>query len=87
VVFIAIAIVAAWGKPLVTVPPDWTWPFGRLLAFPHSSNYLEVGAITVIPWVTLCDRVSQAVARAAFPQQMLDLRTKPLQPVAEEHEH
>jgi hypothetical protein len=71
---------------MLYVPPYWTWPFGRLLAFPHASNYMDVGAITVIPWLTLCDRLSHAVARAAFPPHMLDLRTKPLQPVAEEAE-
>lgn len=83
---IGLAVVAWWGKALLHVPPHLTWPFSRLLAFPHASNYLEVGAVTVLPWVTMCDRVSNLLARVAFPQQLLDLRTQPLSTVQEEPE-
>lgn len=86
VLLISLAVVAWWGKALLHIPPHLTWPFNRLLAFPHASNYLEVGAVTVLPWVAMCDRVSSLLARVAFPQQLLDLRTKPLSTVLEEPE-
>ncbi|KAF8060543.1 SAMC1 [Scenedesmus sp. PABB004] len=84
---IALAVVAWWGRALLHIPPALTWPFDRLLAFPHASNHLDVGAVTVLPWVAVCDRASRALARALFPQQLLDLRTSPLPPLAEEPEH
>jgi hypothetical protein len=87
VLFIGLAVVAWWGKALVHIPPHLTWPFNRLLAFPHASNYLEMGAVTVLPWVAMCDRFSALVARVAFPERMLDLRTKPLSTVQEEPEY
>jgi hypothetical protein len=86
VLFIGLAVVTWWGKALLHIPPNLTWPFNRLLAFPHASNYLEVGAVTVLPWMAVCDRVSALLARVAFPQQTLDLRTKPLSTVQEEPE-
>jgi hypothetical protein len=86
VLLIALAVVVWWGKALLHIPPHLTWPFNRLLAFPHASNHLEVGAVTVLPWVAMCDRVSSLLARVAFPQQLLDLRTKPLSTVLEEPE-
>jgi hypothetical protein len=86
VLLISLAVIVWWGKALLHIPPHLTWPFNRLLAFPHASNYLEVGAVTVLPWVAMCDRVSSLLARVAFPQQLLDLRTKPLSTVLEEPE-
>lgn len=84
--FIGVAVVAWWGKALLHIPPHFTWPFSTLLAFPHASNYLEVGAVTVLPWVAMCDRFSNLLARVVFPERMLDLRTTPLSPVLEEPE-
>lgn len=83
VVFIAAAVAAWWGKALLRVPPELVWPFDRLLAFPHARGGLETGAVAVLPWLAVCDRVSSALARVTFPQQLLDLRTSPLAPVAE----
>ena len=77
-------MVICWGKALVYVPPHLTWPFGRLLAFPHTNDFLATGGVAVIPWIALCDRVTHLVARAAFPRRFLDLRTKPLSTVHEE---
>lgn len=68
--FIAIAVVAWWGKALLHIPPHFTWPFSKLLAFPHASNYLEVGAVTVLPWVAMCDRFSNLLARVVFPERV-----------------
>ena len=79
-------MVICWGKALVYVPPHLTWPFGRLLAFPHTNDFLATGGVAVIPWIALCDRVTHLVARAAFPRRFLDLRTKPLSTVLEEQE-
>jgi hypothetical protein len=71
--FIAIAVVAWWGKALLHIPPHFTWPFSKLLAFPHASNYLEVGAVTVLPWVAMCDRFSNLLARVVFPERVSPL--------------
>jgi hypothetical protein len=62
--------VAWWGKALLHIPPHLTWPFSKLLAFPHASNYLEVGAVTVLPWVAMCDRFSNLLARVVFPERV-----------------
>lgn len=86
ILLIGLAVIAWWGQALLHIPPHFTWPFNRLLAFPHASNYLEVGAVTVLPWVAMCDRVSNLLARVVFPQQLLDLRTTPLTTVHEEPE-
>lgn len=63
-------MVAWWGKALLHIPPHFTWPFSKLLAFPHASNYLEVGAVTVLPWVAMCDRFSNLLARVVFPERV-----------------
>jgi hypothetical protein len=68
--FIGVAVVAWWGKALLHIPPHFTWPFSKLLAFPHASNYLEVGAVTVLPWVAMCDRFSNLLARVVFPERV-----------------
>lgn len=86
VLLIGLAVVAWWGKALMHIPPHFTWPFNRLLSFPHASTYLEGGAVTVLPWMAMCDRVSALLARVAFPQPSLDLRTQPLSTVQEEPE-
>lgn len=70
VLFICVAVVAWWGKALLFIPPQLTWPFSKLLAFPHASNYLEVGAVTVLPWVAMCDRLTNLLARVVFPEQV-----------------
>ncbi|GBF97162.1 hypothetical protein Rsub_10349 [Raphidocelis subcapitata] len=86
VILIALAVVKLWGRALLYIPPQLSWPFSRLLVFPHTSSYMELGAVTVVPWVTLCDRVSLLIARALFPLRGLEPRTKPLQTVHEEKE-
>lgn len=86
-VFIAMAVVTLWGRALLYIPPQLSWPFSKLLLFPHTSSYLEMGSVTVVPWVTLCDRVSLLIARALFPLRALEPRTKPLQTVHEDKEH
>lgn len=68
--FIGVAVVAWWGKALLHIPPHLTWPFSKLLAFPHASNYLEAGAVTVLPWVAMCDRFSNLLARVVFPERV-----------------
>lgn len=73
VAFICIAVVVWWGKALLHIPPHFTWPFSKLLAFPHASNYLEVGAVTVLPWVAMCDRFSNLLARVVFPERVSGL--------------
>ena len=85
---IALAVFALWGRALLYIPPRLSWPFSRLLLFPHSgtAGLLEAGAVTVLPWVALCDRVSLLIARALFPLRALEPRTRPLQTVHEEKE-
>jgi len=82
-----LAVTTLWGRALLYIPPKLSWPFSKLLLFPHASSYLEVGAVTVVPWVTLCDRVSLLIARSLFPLRALEPRTKPLQTVHEDKEH
>lgn len=86
-VFISLAVVTLWDRALLYIPPQLSWPFSKLLLFPHSSSYLKMGSVTVVPWVTLCDRVSLLIARALFPIRALEPLTKPLQTVHEEKEH
>lgn len=83
--FMAAVVHHCWGEALMHVPPQLTWPLGHVLAFPHASD-LGKGAVAALPWLALCDRVSSVVARVAFPQPMLALRTQPLAPVSEEQE-
>lgn len=80
-------MVTLWGRALLYIPPTLSWPFSRLLLFPHASTALEAGAVTVVPWLTLCDRVSLLIARALFPLKGLEPRTRPLQTVHEDKEH
>jgi hypothetical protein len=70
VLFICVAVVAWWGKALLFIPPQLTWPFSKLLSFPHASSYMEVGAVTVLPWVAMCDRLTSLLARVVFPERV-----------------
>jgi hypothetical protein len=87
-VTIALAVACLWGRAVLYIPPRLSWPFGRLLLFPHASGgALPAGAVTVVPWVALCDRASLLLARALFPLRGLEPRTRPLSTVHEEKEH
>jgi hypothetical protein len=87
VILMALAVVMLWGRPLLYIPPRLSSPFSKLLLFPHTSSYVEMGSVTVVPWVALCDRVSLLIARSLFPLRALEPRTKPLQTVHEDKEH
>ncbi|KAI8471460.1 MAG: hypothetical protein J3K34DRAFT_233072 [Monoraphidium minutum] len=86
-VLIGLAVVMLWGRPLLYIPPRLSSPFSKLLLFPHTGAYLEMGSVTVVPWVALCDRVSLLIARSLFPPRALETRTKPLTTVHEDKEH
>jgi len=74
-------VYVCWGQALMYVPPQLTWPVGGLMAFPHGARQLGVGAVTVMPWLLLCNRVANMLAQMTFPQPTLALRLQPLPPM------
>lgn len=69
---VLLAIVAGvvwWGQAVALVPPAISFPYTRLLAFPHGPDFRAYGLVGVLPWLILCDRVSSTLARSVFPHR------------------
>lgn len=49
------------------------WPFERLLAMPHGSDFKAYGYIAAAPWVLLCGKAGDALARAVFTQRSAEV--------------
>lgn len=57
-----------YGKPLAYVPTELLLPVQRkLLAMPHGSDFSTYGAISVLPWMVVCDRASSMLVKAVLP--------------------
>lgn len=62
-----LAVLTYWGKPVLYLPPDALWPMGSSLCAPHVWRYTGTGAVTILPWLGLCNGLGSLVARTAFP--------------------
>lgn len=56
-----------WGQPLLHLPPEASWPFTRLLAFPHLFQSVPPGAVFILPWTWVCDVASRQLSRVVYP--------------------
>jgi hypothetical protein len=49
------------------IVPRHISPMHGMLSFPHSKTAREDGAVYMLPWLLLCDRVTNLLARVLAP--------------------
>ena len=54
-----------WRVPAVEMDPIFMWPIGRWLSQPHVKKFAGMGVITAVPWLSLIQRASHTVVKAA----------------------
>jgi hypothetical protein len=66
VILLFSAVLLFWNKPVAQLPPGLAWPMSSFLAAP-SKSWATYGLIAAGPWVGLCMRASNGIARVIFP--------------------
>lgn len=67
VVSLGLASLMLWDTTVVYIPKSISGPFKRALAFPHGRSVSSLGGVAIFPWLLLCDKASNALAKAWFP--------------------
>eukprot|EP00873_Tetraselmis_striata_P038978 jgi/Tetstr1/459242/TSEL_000051.t1 len=52
-----------WNRPLLYLPPGLLAPLGSLLASPHLKLWRGVGAVTALPWLSICNSACSGAIR------------------------
>lgn len=67
VISLGLLSMTMWGQTVAHVPLHISSPFAYLLAMPHGRSLSAFGGVALFPWLLLCDKASNALARALFP--------------------
>lgn len=64
-----VAVAVCWQQPLSRIDESLVWPMGRWLRLPFLGGYRAEGmiAVTILPWLLLCHRVSRILSSMLFP--------------------